>query len=354
VDELPPLGVSLIVDDDTDVVLPDDPITPITGDFEFHGIGRVLISQIDSNGFANTSGTGDVVGAKDSPFGSTIDIKGQFNNDLHGDYYQVLYAKWADDSTPPADSAFTPILNESWPVAQKIGGIWVTVIKSAVTLPGVGDGCYQIPDYTDLYLTSKEMLIRWRTHIKDYGAPKYPNGKYSLKVKAFQADGTEISLPAGGDTTLTVKIDNSWPVAKISENIQILGGTTPICAESDPPGTICDSPKVCGIVYIEAGKSIRITFDAYDNENHFRNYLLTYRTGHGVETQIPGGAKNFEGPPREDHGFLGEIVDWGISSLKQCGYEVRLRVWDRTINGYHHIHWVEDFIHLILLDKPTP
>jgi hypothetical protein len=350
IEDLPPLGVTLIVEGD--VVLPDDPIVPIAGDFEFHGIGRVLISQIDSEGYADTSGPGDVVKAKDSPFGSTIDIKGQFNNDLHGKYYQVLYAKWPDDATPPDAGDFTPILDEAWPIAQKIAGDWVTVTKSPVALPGVGDGCYEIPDYTDLFTTSKEMLIRWRTHRKDFGAPRYPNGKYSLMVQAFESDGTAIALPAGGDTQLIVRIDNTWPVASIKEDIVLLGGSMPLCSDPGVLGPPCDNPEVCGIIYIESGKRVRIKFDAYDDQNHFRRYNLTYRTGHNVTGSIAG--EQFTGPPREDYGFTNETADWDIEDLDQCGYEVRLVVWDRTINGYRHIHWREDFIHLILLEQPAP
>ncbi len=349
IDTLPPLGVTLIVKGD--VVLPDDPMLSIVGNFEFQGIGRVLISQINNKGYADTSGTGDVVGAIDSPFGSIIDVKGQYNNSLQGKYYQVLYAKWANDTTPPNSGDFTPILDEVWPVAQKIADNWVTVYKSPVELPGAGGGCYEIPDYTDLYFTSKDILIRWTTDRKDLGASRYFNGKYTIIVKVFNNDGTP-ALSSQPVNTIIVRIDNTWPVAKIKEDIVIIGGTVPLCPDPKPPGMICDSPKVCGIIYIESGKKLRIKFDAYDEQNHFRNYNLTYRTGHGVEKNIPDGRKYFTGPPRVDYGFTNETVDWNISSLNQCGYEVRMIVWDRTINGYQHIHQSEDFIHIILLEKP--
>ena len=352
IDNLPPLGVTLIVEDD--VVLPDDPISPISGDFEFHGIGRVLVSQIDTEGYANTAGAGDVVGAKDSPFGSSLDIKGQFNNAHAGKYYQVRYARWQNDTTPPAAGDFAPILDEAWPIAQKVGANWVTVMRTPVSLPGAGDGCYQIPDYTDLYTTSKEMLIRWTTHRNDMGARRYPDGKYTLQIAAFNADGSSLPLPAGGGEEIAVRIDNRWPVAALDESFAIVGGTLPLCPDPKPAGMICDSPEVCGIVYIEPGKRVRIGFDAYDDQNHFRNYQLTYRTGHGVSVAIAGGSKQFTGPPREDFGFTAETVDWDIAGLAQCGYEVRLVVWDRTINGYHHIHRSEDFVHVILLEKPAP
>jgi len=347
IEQLPP-GFTLIVEGD--VILPDDPMTPITGDFEFHGIGRVLISQIDSEGYADTSGPGDVVFARDSPFGSIIDVKGQFNDDLQGEYYQVLYAKWENDTAQPNPGDFTPILYEVWPVSQKIADNWVTVYKSPVELPVVGGGCYEIPDYTDIFRNSKDILIRWATHGNDHGVPRYPNGKYSLMVKVIKDDGSVVEP----SNTFIVRVDNTWPVAKIKEDISIIGGTVPLCPDPKPSGMICDSPEICGIIYLESGKQLRVKFDAYDEQNHFRNYELTYRTGHGSVVNIHNGSKYFTGPPREDYGFTNETVDWNIGGLDQCGYEVRLRVWDRTINGSHHIHWREDFIHIILLEEPAP
>jgi hypothetical protein len=243
-------------------------------------------------------------------------------------------------------------LDEAWPIAQKIAGNWMTTTKSSVSLPTVGDGCYPIPDYTDIFTTSKEILIRWRTHRKDLGAPRYPDGKYSLMVKAFNGDGTAVSLPVGGTTQLIVRVDNTWPEASIKEDIDLLNSTVPLCPDPKPSGMVCDNPEVCGIIYIESGKKVRVKFDAYDDQEHFRSYRLTYRTGHKVTGNIA--SKQFTGPPREDYGFTNETVDWDITGLSQCGYEVRLAVWDRTINGYHHIHWTEDYIHLILLEKPAP
>ena len=348
IDELPPLGIPIIIEDE--VVLPDETFTPISGDFEFHGIGRVLISQINSEGYANTTDAPvDVVKAVDSPFGSTIDVKGQFNNALAGKFYQVQVAKWQSDSVAPSNADFAPIVDEQWPVAQKVGSDWVTVMKKPVELPGAGEGCYEIPDYTDYTLTSKSILIRWNTDFGPNGAKRFPDGKYSLRVRVFNEDGS--ALTTQPTTIFDVRLDNTWPVALISDSIGIDGSTVPLCTETSTSDEICDSPEACGIVYMETGKSLKFTFKAYDEQNHFRRYDLTYRFKHGNQGNI-----NFEkyvsgsGP---DHGFTNELIDWDISSLEQCGYEVRLRVWDRTINGYRHIHHKDDFINIILLNIPS-
>jgi hypothetical protein len=343
IDQIPPFGVCLIVEGD--VIVSDDEMTPIEGDFEFHGIGNVLISDMNPEGYVDASGSP----FDESPFGSTIHVKGQFNDELQGKYYQVSYAKWANDNTPPEDPDFAPILDEAWLVAKKIGNTWVTFYKSPIEVGGI-EGCYEIPDYYDIYLTSKDILISWRTDRIDLGAPRYPDGKYTLKVKAFEVDGTgEITL--GGDTELNVRIDNTWPVAEIKDDIYITGGTIPLCPQ--PEGIICDDPEECGIIHIEQDKKVRIKFDAYDEQNHFRSYKLTYRTGGGGEIPIPGGSKNFIGPPRNDYGFTDETVDWDISGLSQCGYEITLKVLDRTTNGYILIHRTEDSHHLILLENSS-
>jgi hypothetical protein len=326
-------GVSLIVEGD--VIVPDDPMPDIVDKFEFQGIGNVLVSDMNDDGY---------VSATKSPFGSTIHVKGQFKNELHGKYYQVLYAKWANDETEPIfPDDFAPILNEEWPVAQMIGGMWVTVSKSPTELPGGIKGCYEIPYYTDLSLTLKDVLIRWSTHRMDFGSPKYPDGKYTLKVKAFKDNGNEISFPTIEDKELIVRIDNTWPVA-IIKDIGIVGGEIPLCADL-PPGSeeTCDDPEECGIVYIELNKEVRIKFDAYDEQNHFRSYKLTYRTGGDVVTIATSSGSN-------DYGYTDETVDWDIGGLKQCGYEIKLEVRDRTTNGYFPIHRTDDFLHLILLE----
>ena len=340
IDQIPPFGVCLIVEGP--VIMPDDPIPPIDGDFEFHGIGNVLISQMNPEGYVDAPGSP----FDESPFGSTIHVKGQFNDELQGKYYQVSYAKWANDDTPPDDPDFAPILDEAWLVAKLIGGTWQTFYKSPIEVGGI-EGCYEIPDYADIYLTSKTTLISWSTDRIDLGAPRYPDGKYTLKVRAFEVDGTGY-ITLGGETKLNVRIDNTWPVAEIKDDIDITGGTIPPC----PSEGICDDPEECGIIYIESGKKVRIKFDAYDEQNHFRSYKLTYRTG-GGEYPIPDGSKNFIGPPRNDYGFTDETVDWDIGGLSQCGYEIRLKMWDRTINGYSLIHKTEDSHHLILLKIPS-
>jgi hypothetical protein len=317
-----------------DVILPDEEVDSIFEDFKFHGIGNVLKSDMNDEGY---------VDAEKSPFGSTIDVIGQFKDALQGKYYRVLYAEWENDITPPVENDFAPILNEVWPVAELGGAGWETFSKSPIELPGGIEGCYEIPDYNNYSLTSKTTLIRWSTHRIDLGAPRYPDGKYTLKVEAYKDDGTEIELlPSRGNEELNVRIDNTWPVAEIKGDIGIIGGTIPLCSETDEE--ICDNPEVCGIIYIESGKKARIKFDAYDEQNHFRRYKLTYRTGDGNEIPISDGSN--------DYGFTDETVDWEIGGLSQCGYEIRLEVWDRTTNGYRLIHRTEDFIHLILLDIP--
>lgn len=346
IDQFPP-GIPIIIEGD--MILPDEELTPIDTDFEFHGIGRVLISEL-FDGYADTSGsTPDVVKAKNSPFGGTIDIKGQFNNELQGNFYRVLFAKWEDDTTPPESGDFTPMLDEGWNIAMKVDDEWTTVYRSPGELGELGGGFYQIPDYTDTNMTSKEILVRWRTWRKDGGAPRYPDGKYSLRLEVYDEDGAAILAT----TSMAVQVDNTEPIALIRENIQVENGSLPLCTETTTEGELCDSPEVCGIVYLEPGKKLKFRLDAYDEANHFRRYRVTYRGGHG-ETGIIRNWVSWE--DENDHGLENELVEWDISpssALTQCGYQIHLKVWDRTINGYGYIHEESDFINMILLDLPS-
>jgi hypothetical protein len=364
----PPLGVTLTVEGE--VVLADDPFEDIVGDFEFHGIGSVLISEmnqtaadIEMKGYATNSW------AKDSPFGSAVDVKGQFKQALNGKYYQVLYAKWPDETTPPAEADFTPILDETWNVAKKIAGEWTTVSIAPETLLSVGGGFYKIPDYTDIYTTSKDILINWNTNRMDLGVRRYPDGRYSLKVKAFNSNGTPINPQINSNLKLVVVVDNSWPTALLEK----IGDLDVLRTDDNTPYVpVCpvfERPKTNVV------RNLTVRFDATDLK-HFWYYTLSFITGHNTymdqikkvyEGKDPDGKERFgvtkyhkgaDTLQPDDHkpigGFPDETYDWNIGNadVVKCAYQVRLGVWDRVINGYDHIHYAEDTMHIVIDIEP--
>jgi len=345
------------------------PPIPAGDNFLCHGIGVVDPHAI-SDGYATTGPADDLRNVKDAPFGGSLHIKGQF--DTAGPnpprYYQVLYARW-DGATAPDLADFTPVLNESWTVStyDTGAGTWDPLVVEPISgiLP---DGkVYEIPDYSDITRTKKTRLIRWTTTRRDAGVPRYPDGKYDLLVKAWDASGAPVDLNPSHpeDNRLTVVIDNQRPKALLKR----MGPFDILRTDEMQPYT-----PVCPVFSKSALGTLRIEFDATDENQHFRSYHLSFITGHNFK--VDQMVRVYDGPSGADErfrvierhrtigtgtvstthrpdevkppgGFPNEAVDWDISSadVVKCAYQVRLGVRDRTINGYHHIHYAEDTMH---------
>jgi hypothetical protein len=341
---------------------------PAGDNFLFHGIGLVDPHSI-VDGYATTGPMDDLPNRKDSPFGSTLVIKGQFDVTIPKPpkYYHVLYKKW-NDSTPPSLGDFTPILNESWSVSKfnTSTGSWEPLVIEPLSGIVLGEKVYEIPDYMDITQTKKTRLISWRSQRIDAGVQRYPDGKYDILVKAWDSSGNPINLnPAHPERNrLTVVIDNKWPKALLKRI-----GTHDILRtdEMHPYTPVCP-------VFSKAVGNMQVVFDAFDENNHFLRYRLSFITGHNF--YVDEFVKRYDGkfgsnerfdvikhhkaigtgivttihlpdsiiPPG---GFHDESVNWNIGhpDVVKCAYQVRLRVWDRTINGYGYIHTAVDTMH---------
>ena len=346
------------------------PPIPAGDNFLFHGIGVVDPHSI-TDGYATTDPWDDLSNRKDCPFGSSLHIKGQFDTTIPNPpkYYQVLYAKW-DDITPPALSGFKPILNESWTVSKynTATSDWEPLVIEPINGVIPGEKVYEIPDYTDITLNKKTRLIKWTTHRQDAGVRRYPDGKYDLLIKAWDASGNPLVLNSSHpeNNKLTVMIDNKWPKALL----RMIGTHDILRTDEMLPYT-----PVCPVFSKSSdGPNLSVTFDAIDENEHFLKYLISFITGHNF--YVDETIKEYDGksgpkerfkvtkkhkavgtgivtptyPPDEfklPGGFNNEGVDWNIGSpdVVKCAYQVRLRVWDRTINGYGYIHYAEDTMH---------
>jgi hypothetical protein len=356
----------------------DDELLPIpAGDnFLFHGIG-VVDPHSFTDGYATTGPGDDLPNRQDCPFGSWLNIKGQFDTTTPKNapkYYQVLYAKW-EGSTAPDDIEFEPIQHESWTVSKcdLTTYDWEPLVIEPISDVIPGQKVYEIPDYTDITRTKKTRLIRWTTHRKDAGVRRYPDGKYDLLIKAWDASGNTVVLnPSHPENNrLTVVIDNKRPKALL----RAIGGHnilrtdemhpyTPVCPVfSKGPPSPPNLPTI-----------LDVTFEATDD--HFRTYRLSFITGHNFYVDetikyydgktgtddderfnvtehhktIQTGAVTPTHPPDQvipPGGFPDDVIGWDISSpdVVPCAYQVRLRVSDRTINGYGYIHYTEDTMH---------
>ena len=348
----------------------DEIYPPIPENFLFHGIGVVDPHSI-TDGYATTGPTDDLPNRKDCPFGSTLHIKGQFDTIAPNPpkYYQISYAKWTI-ATAPDPGAFMPIENESWTASKYDPAThdWkpITVAPLSGVVPG--ELVYEIPDYTDFMLTKKTRLIKWITNRKDGGVSRYPDGKYDLLIKAWDASGNPVTLnPIHPENNqLTVVIDNQWPKALLKK----IGPHNILRTDEMHPYT-----PVCPVFSKTAdGPVLPVEFAAIDENEHFLKYHLFFITGHNfyvdeVIKQYNGKSGSDEvfkvwskhrviGTPaptttplpdetKPPGGFPVEMANWNIGSpdVVRCAYQVRLVVWDRTINGYGYIHRAEDTMH---------
>ena len=341
------------------------PPIPAGDNFLFHGIGVIDPHSI-TDGYATTGPGDDLADLKDCPFGSTLHIKGQFDTGIPNPprYYQVLYAKW-DGPTPPDLSEFKPVLHESWTVSKFNVGTydWEPLVIEPISDVIPGEKVYEIPDYADITRNKKTHLIKWTTHRQDAGVRRYPDGKYDLLIKAWDASGTPVDLnPIHPENNkLTVMIDNKWPKALL----RMIGTHDILRTDEMFPYT-----PVCPVFSkLSDGPTLPVTFDAIDENEHFLKYHLSFITGHNLYvdeiikqydgkagaaeifkvtrkhmgTPLPPSPDNFKSPG----GFKAEVANWNIdhADVVKCAYQVRLRVWDRSINGYGYIHHAEDTMH---------
>ncbi|MCP4220931.1 MAG: hypothetical protein GY765_40255 [bacterium] len=347
------------------------PPIPAGENFLFHGIGLVKPHSL-SDGYATTGPAEDLPNRKDCPFGSTLHIKGQFDTTVVSPpkYYQVLFAKWSGAAVP-VEADFSPILHESWTVSKydSLTGDWTPKIIEPESGIVAGEKVYEIPDYMDITQTTKTRLISWRTHRKDAGIARYPDGKYDVLIKAWDAAGNPVVLNAARpeNNRLTVVLDNARPTALLKK----LGPHDILRTDEMMPYT-----PTCPVFSKTLG-TLNVEFDAIDEQEHFLKYQLSFITGHNfyvdrmlkvydgkfmlnerfkvtrIHKQIGTGIE-FTVHPADDiqppGGFPSEIVPWSVASpdAVRCAYQVRLSVWSRTINGYGYIHYAEDTMHFSL------
>ncbi len=353
-------------------VATDEVFTPMPAgqNFLFHGIGLIQPHSL-TDGYASTGPADGVPNLKDCPFGSTLNVNGQF---LTGPgapkYYQVLFAKWSG-AAAPALGDFHPILNESWVVSKfnQVTLSWAPLVIEPISGVVAGEKVYEIPDYTDITTTDKTRLIAWTTNREEAGVRRYPDGKYDLLIKAWDAAGAPVALNPAHPVLnrMSVVVDNTGPKALL----KMLGVFDILRTDDMMPYT-----PVCP-VFSKTGNTLPVRFDATDVKGHMLSFTVSFITGHNfyVDQFIKqydghsGANERFKASTihratltgiatttllpddiRPAGGFADEIVSWNIGSpdAVRCAYQVRLGVWDRTINGYGYIHYAEDTMHFSL------
>lgn len=329
-------------------------------EFLFHNIGNVEPGWIDVNGVISNAPAG--TGLDDHVFGGSLDIFAQFNYSHVGKYYQVEYQR-------QGDANWYPILGQQWYYSHYLGnGTWETLRKEPSAFPGY-PACYRIPDYADITLTKKTLLIHWSTFLMDGNIRRYPNGLYHLRVRLLRlkADGTvepEPGFDVNG-SVLDIRTDNDWPLADID----------PVMYLGESNGTILNITPVpeCGMVQRGPSRFLLLHFQAEDPENHLWTYDITVNRGGDGAVVIPDvNLSSITGtnPALPDFNLQQSSYlyvapgsnftsayaamslssdPWGLPALKPCAYNFTLSVWDRVTNGYGRIHLSQHTMTLTIL-----
>jgi hypothetical protein len=156
-----------------------------------------------------------------------------------------------------------------------------------------------------MYFPVGNVLARWNT-------AGLSDGVWYVRIRTVDPANPG---PIWTSNVVTIKVDNTPPVAKI--NITSGGGA---CAD------------------FTIGDVINGTYEATDN--HFRQLTLSVEPALGGSftspAPLPAGStmpltRTYAGGVST----FGEAGNWSLdtSGMPQCGYVIRLRVWDRTIVG---------------------
>lgn len=298
-----------------------DPLAP-----GIKGVGHIPRSNI-IDGYADTWLEPDpILKVKDAPFGSRIDIKGDFAAlKVNGAVkYRIYYSK---------DGGPDQILTQNWSNYE-----WDSTTGKYLSRPIKPDseGKYEcLPDpLNDWYWN--DLIMRWRT-------PAFGNGVYTLKLYAY--DNTDAVITGGifPGGTLTLVIDNTPPQVEIKEVYHDLGGTM-------------TTLPACGIVSITnaVDDGFRFRIKAIEDDGHLWHYYMNAHYGDNqskeiipVDTYVPTNVN--EDGPHLWNGVLDYVypevgtIPWkpDMTMSGVCAYQFRLSARARTINGYDRIFYRE-------------
>lgn len=271
------------------------------------GIGHVPFDRI-FGGYADTTGDpGYFFQVKDAPFGGTLSLminhEGAYNHPIKARYYKVLV-----DGVEQ---------KQSWSDYRWNGSQFVLETMNADS-----GGYYNVRTPGDI----------WYNHWLGYrlDTSGLTNGLHTITVRLYNQGKVFIS-----NHSLNVMIDNRWPIAKI-DKIFHHGHEVDACAIIDgSDGSLSDEFTFC--------------ITAYDNEGHLLSWRLDALWGDNKSALIASGSYPAGLPPL----WFGtscppdpEVPSpaWhacmpGDPTSVQSAHTFYLSVWDRTIDGYNHIHW---------------
>ena len=283
---------------------------------------------------------------KDSPFGSTLRVRGQFGlyDDVH--FYQMMLAKW-DDGNEPAPEDYVvlgeelggqPLGKVRWYVDAN--GFWKHEYVRMGPDPIDGkDYLYKLNSPLDGSIWSNpDLRIRWNTRVCE-------NGKYTLTYKAYRwADPftlVEVSLPpTDGWDHIILLIDNN-PVEAIIHDVRYDPN------EGNPNYDPCTDGLIeeCAIIGLTNNQeNLRFTITASHPTGYLRRFLLDTVAGKNEnrgtiadESYSPTTPPYWDGVHSEE--FNTKDAPPSLMEWKRCAYQFRLRTWGRANDGDQYIYY---------------
>lgn len=216
-----------------------------------------------------------------SPFGETLDIRGQFGSkveEMGERWYRISYAKIPDCDSKPADgdpSAWTTITDELveryyyWD--SGVGALhYDNMTLGPHSLPGhASPEFYKIRNTQDdeghdIYWFDHNRIAKWETD------GKIADGLYVLKIEVFDSDGNPDPAVLIGDDLgkyayMYLSINNKKPHVEIKEIYN--------------EGTLIDMN--CGAFDHLIGEEVKFLVDAYHEDDHLLYWKMTYQIGYG-------------------------------------------------------------------------
>ncbi len=324
--------------------------------FIFNNIGELPTTEIGRDGNEPNVGLANVehdiavlFGVpeyKDSPFGSTLRVRGQFGPYDDVDFYQIMLAKW-DDGNEPAQEDYTVLGEEEGGLSLgkvrwfvDANGIWRTeyVRMGPKTIDG-REYLYQFNRPLDESIWSNpDLRIRWNTRVCE-------NGLYTLTYKAYRwADPCETTLvevslpPTDGWDHLILHIDNN-PVEAIIHDVRYDPNA------GNPNYDPCTDGLIeeCAIIGLTSpDENLRFTITASHPMGYLRHYVLDAISGkNNYRGVITSDSYTSTTPPYWDgvHHEEFQSSDGSQDPWDRCAYQFRLRCWARTTNGDYYIYY---------------
>lgn len=224
--------------------------------------------------------------------------------------YKVQVAQWTDPATEPVDGDFEDLL-DSWG-----NYLWDSLEGEFVyrVIAPDEENKYMIPSASE-YWYLDDLLIEWDTG-------RFSDGKYSLRLKAYNGGGSEMGIPEELNRLVLV-VDNSEPSVSIDEIIF--------------DGQVVDT---CGIVSMLPEDELEFVLTVDDADGHLFSYNLKANWGDNSAFSIAGETYDPDIHGSSWTGLSGDSFFYDTWPAT-CAYNFRLVVWDRVINGYNRIHYTE-------------